>query len=155
MRQEWLAVVFVQVFFFKGKTFLQRHEALSGSAGAEWQVQGAGPACWHLLRTIPVSPWHPPLHRVGAIQGGQECEMLAGVEGGGALPGQQGATAQQKWQQQQQQQQEQPLGAAGLWLTAQQIVELKRVRKKQEKKAFKKAKKESKKVMRRAALGAP
>ncbi|PSC68763.1 dna mismatch repair [Micractinium conductrix] len=82
----------------------------------------------------------------GAIQGGQECEMLAGVEGGGALPGQQGATAQQKWQQQQQQQQEQPLGAAGLWLTAQQIVELKRVRKKQEKKAFKKAKKESKKA---------
>ncbi|PSC74414.1 Multiple myeloma tumor-associated 2 [Micractinium conductrix] len=80
----------------------------------------------------------------GAIQGGQEREMLAGVEGGGALPGQQGATAQQQWQQQQQQQQ-QP-GAAGLSLTAQQIVELKRVRKKQEKKAFKKAKKESKKA---------
>lgn len=81
----------------------------------------------------------------GAIQAGQDTEMLAGV-GGGGLPGPGAQEQQAGGAPRQQQSHQQEGGVAGAGLTREQIAELKRLRKKQEKKAAKRAKKDAKKV---------
>ncbi|KAL4450562.1 hypothetical protein ABPG77_000918 [Micractinium sp. CCAP 211/92] len=84
----------------------------------------------------------------GAIQAGQDRETLAGVSNGDfvAPHAQQAAAAAATAPQQQ------PLehGPGGAALTAEQIAELKRLRKKQEKKAAKKARKAAKKAKKKA-----
>lgn len=91
--------------------------------------------------------------RAGAIQAGQERESLAGVgDGTAAAPApntQQAAAAARSGLQ------HQPPGGGpgGPALTAEQIAEVKRLRKKQEKKAAKKAKKAAKKVSPRRGQG--